>query len=58
MPEEPEEKKHGLCPLLNKECIKHECAWYFGFRGTDYAHCSITKAAEVLFDKFHRDLTA
>ena len=50
----PEEKKPGLCPLLNKECIKHECAWYFGFKGTEYANCSIPKAAEVLFDEFHK----
>lgn len=50
----PEEQEPGLYPLLNKECIKYECAWYFGFRGTDYAACSIPKAAEVLFDEFHK----
>ena len=22
------------CPLLKKECIKHQCAWYFQVRGT------------------------
>ena len=24
-----------LCPLLKKECIEHQCAWYTHITGTD-----------------------
>lgn len=24
-----------FCPLLKKECIKHNCAWFMEVRGTD-----------------------
>jgi hypothetical protein len=28
-------KKENYCPLLKKECIKHDCAWFVTVRGYD-----------------------
>jgi len=35
MPEDKfgDQRKYGLYPLLNKECIKRECAWYYYHEG-------------------------
>lgn len=27
--------KGSLCPMLNKQCVEHQCAWYTQVRGTN-----------------------
>jgi len=46
-----EEEEFGFCPLLQKDCILHECAWFIDLE--HYSGCAvpgISRRLEYEFD--------
>jgi hypothetical protein len=38
----------AICPMLQKECIRERCAWWFESESEEYSQCAVTSVVDKL----------